>query len=96
MPNCPLLASQVWEVRKLTPYLPMAGRASLPISYKMKNKIRIIANVQNQVVPLNALSENISHLEGGADKESPSKTTLTNCLLAMRFTSIDAAKLISL
>ena len=42
------------------------------------------ARVQNQVVPLNALSENNSHFEGGVDTESPSKTTLTNCLLAIR------------
>jgi hypothetical protein len=56
----------------------------------------MMAKAQSHVVPLKLLSEKVSHLEGGTDTESPSKTTLTNCLLGISFTCIDVQKSFSL
>ena len=43
------------------------------------------AMVESQVTALKPWSHQTSHFEGGADTESPEKTTLTNFLLAMQF-----------
>src|SRR5215510_13476662 len=64
-PNCPLLTSQVVEVRKCSPYCWMVGAACLPTRHRRYTISRMVNQAKAYVRPRNDRSRNVSSVEGG-------------------------------
>src|SRR5215813_2317238 len=64
-PNCPLLTSQVVEVRKCSPYFSMAGAACPPTRHRRYTINRMVSQAKAYVRPRNERSRNVSSIDGG-------------------------------
>src|SRR5262247_2854200 len=64
-PNCPLLTSQVVEVRKCSPYCWMAGAACLTTRHRRYTISRMVNQAKAYVRPRNDRSRNVSSVDGG-------------------------------
>src|SRR5215470_17159122 len=66
-PNCPLLTSQVVEVRKCSPYFCMAGAACPPTRHRRYTISKMVSQAKANVRPRNDRSRNISSVDGGCE-----------------------------
>ena len=66
-PNCPLLTSQVVEVRKSSPYFCMAGAACPPTRHRRYTISRMVSQAKANVRPRNDRSRNVSSVDGGLE-----------------------------
>src|SRR5262245_15256034 len=64
-PNCPLLTSQVVEVRKCSPYFCMAGAACPPTRHRRYTISSMVSQAKAYVRPRNDRSRNVSSSDGG-------------------------------
>src|SRR5215467_1038384 len=64
-PNCPLLTSQVVEVRKYSPYFWIAGAACRPTRHRRYTISRMVSKTKAYVRPRKDRSRNVSSADGG-------------------------------
>src|SRR4030095_83513 len=64
-PNCPLLTSQVVEVRKCSPYFSTAGAACLPTRHRRYTISTMVSQAKAYVRPRKDRSRNVSSVDGG-------------------------------